>query len=92
MEINTLSRRNLARSELDCDVRIVPQSRELEEPGIDAVHSSGRQHAYSGSMHISSRSNLIPWAFLGLAKAWRGARLGAGRTGMSAHTVWRVRG
>ena len=50
----------------------------------------GRQHAYSGSMHISSRSNLIPWAFLGLAKAWRGARLGAGRTGMSAHTVWRV--
>lgn len=45
----------------------------------------GRQHAYSGSMHISSRSNLIPWAFLGLAKAWRGARLGAGRTGMSAH-------
>ena len=52
----------------------------------------GRQHAYSGSMHISSRSNLIPWAFLGLAKAWRGARLGAGRTGMSAHTVWRVRG
>ena len=43
----------------------------------------GRQHAYSGSMHISSRSNLIPWAFLGLAKAWRGARLGAGRTGMS---------
>ena len=78
MEINTLSQDAiwLVRS-WTANSTAELESRELEEPGMPCT--VGRQHAYSGSMHISSRSNLIPWAFLGLAKAWRGGWARAAR-------------